>query len=427
MPDVTIYAPGVAVSVINAEPAPGSAVRYVETAANGGSDSNSGLTRAAPFLTVLHAVDTLRASLTHGVVKIGPGIFDLPDTLNANLGIQVWGRGIYDPQGTVLNYTGPDDGRPAIRTGNPLNPASEFAGGKMGGFQVRGRAGMTGGGVAMDLRNLQNMAHLCEIRIEQWPTGKGFYFRDDKTPYSVGVAYPGFTRCERLWAFGSPYPFYLESGFSSLTFDTCGIDMTAETVQGFTCTHKRGESKTGVSATSSGTGSSTVATFSVPGGPGILFADLFEITGLPGYNGTWKVKGSPSGDTWQCSIPATQPPASGGTFKPLYRAIDLDLVLSNFKIEGHTANSDGYVFDCASGATLIGCTARTPNSNKSAFVYSGTPKVSGNTPDLVIPPLVMLNCSSVGYSKWLSAPNFPGLDVPATKTGGVITRGNFVR
>lgn len=386
----------------------------------GGNDANDGKSEATAWASVPYAVTTLRNTTNTGVVRVGPGTFDLIDTLYLPLGIQLWGRGTSGLGGTVLNYLGPDDGRAAVQTGNPLIFGGGFSNGKSGGFIIRGRVGMTGGGTAFAARNFQNMSYIEEIRIEQWPTGKGFRFYDDATPGMIVVS-PGFSRCERLWAFGCPYPFYVESGFTSLTFDCCGIDMLAESIQGFTCTHKRLPPKSGVTATQVG----AVATFAFTA-HGLLWNDLFEVSCMPGYDGVWKVAGNPTANTWNATLSTSGAAPATGTVTPLARGLDLDLVLQNFKIEAHTAVGDGYVFDHDGGVTAIGCSYKSPPGLKSAFAYNGVARVNGNTPNLTAPPIVLLNCSSQGATKALSVPNFPGNDIAADKAGGIMTRFSYV-
>jgi hypothetical protein len=187
-----------------------------------GSDSNDGKTWHSAWLTPEFAVTSITSGLGYGTIYIGPGTFNIADTMTIKLGIKIVGAGFSTAAGggTVLNYTGTDDGRACIRTSSTT--AADYSFGYIGGFRMTCQTGYTLA-IGLELRNIQNGTVIENLEIVGYPA-KGVYAYSAVS--TSDAQFPGHVTLRNIWVLGDcALPWHLRWGTCSVRIYDCACDV----------------------------------------------------------------------------------------------------------------------------------------------------------------------------------------------------------
>jgi hypothetical protein len=219
-------------------PALGVAVRYV--VASGGNDSNDGRTWATGYATVAAAVAALVSSPGYGVVVLGPGTFNLSTTLNLKQGIQLVGQGAIGAAsgGSVLNWTGADDGTPAVRTSLDGSTTADWSFGQISKCRIESTTPLVNGGAGLHWRNAQNGSHPEDLFIR----GFGVGVLVDNNHTTQTNTFPGYVSAKNVWCSGNVVNWKILAPYTSMVLDMCKGDATSITTDVMIVTAPTGSS-----------------------------------------------------------------------------------------------------------------------------------------------------------------------------------------
>lgn len=195
-----------------------------------GNDTNDGRSWDAPMKTPKAAVAAIMAAGGIGDVVLAPGTYPLDDTLVVPQGVGVSGLGNpFGAQGAELVWQGPDDSRPALRTGSD-DPGKGFTGGKLRNLRISCASGYSAAR-GLYARNIQNGALFESLMIRGFPSD-GIY-ADSSNGVTPLSAYPGFSTFRRVWATGNGVNWHMRGGFTSVLLEMCAGDIGPNTTDVF--------------------------------------------------------------------------------------------------------------------------------------------------------------------------------------------------